>query len=236
MSLFLLGFLIGIRHALDADHIAAVSALVTDSKSIRHAVQQGTVWGLGHTVTLLILGTIVVVLDSQLPESFANALELAVAAMLIILGVDVVRRVLRDRMHFHVHSHADGTTHFHAHAHRGESHHDPSRHDHSHPTGFPYRAMLVGTMHGMAGSAALILLTLNAVESIGLALIYMLLFGLGSLLGMAVFSLVIAVPLRLSARSLTWTHKGIQLSLGLISVIIGVMLAYEIGVDGGLLM
>ncbi len=234
MSLLFLGFLIGLRHALEADHVAAVSALVTDSASIRHAVKQGTVWGVGHTATLFLLGTTVVVLDSELPEKFTYGLEFAVATMLVLLGIDVIRRVLRDCVHFHVHSHADGTTHFHVHAHPGGRSHSPSQHRHSHPEGFPYRAMFVGMMHGMAGSAALILLTLSTVESIGLALLYMLLFGLGSMLGMAVFSLIIALPLRASARGLTWIHNGVQLALGITSLVIGLLLACEVGFDGGL--
>ena len=234
MSLLFLGFLIGIRHALEADHVAAVSALITDSTSIKHAVMQGTVWGVGHTITLFLFGTAVVILDSALPETFAVGLEFAVATMLVLLGLDVIRRVLRDRVHFHVHGHADGTKHFHLHAHPEGSHHNPSQHRHSHPGGFPYRAMFVGIMHGMAGSAALILLTLSSVESVGLALLYMLLFGLGSILGMAVFSLIIAIPLRASARGLTWIHNGVQLTLGITSLVIGLLLAYEVGVDGGL--
>lgn len=235
MSLLFLGFLIGIRHALEADHIAAVSAIVADSRSVSQAVRQGTVWGIGHTATLFLLGTIVVVLGTELPRDFAGFLELAVAAMLVLLGIDVIRRVVRERMHFHVHSHADGTTHFHAHAHPGESGHDASRHRHRHRDRFPFRAMIVGMVHGMAGSAALILLTLSAVESIGLALLYMFLFGLGSILGMAVFSLVIAVPLRASARGLTWMHNGIQVALGLASLVIGLMLAWQVGIVDGLL-
>ena len=94
--------------------------------------------------------------------------------------------------------------------------------------------MFVGIMHGMAGSAALIMLTLSTVESVGLALLYMLLFGLGSMLGMAVFSLMIAVLLRASVRGLTWVHNGVQLALGITSFVIGLLLAYEVGFDGGL--
>ncbi len=235
MSLLFLGFLIGIRHALEADHVAAVSALVADAKSIRQAVRHGTVWSVGHTATLFLLGTVVVVLDAELPASFAQGLELAVAAVLVLLGIDVIRRVLRDRMHFHVHSHPDGTTHFHAHAHPGGSKHEAENHRHAHTEAFPYRAMLVGVMHGMAGSAALILLTLSTVESIGLAVLYMFLFALGSILGMAVFSLIIALPLSASAQGLTWVHNGVQLTLGVTSLVIGLALAYEVGIVGGLL-
>ncbi len=147
----------------------------------------------------------------------------------------MIRRVVRDRLHFHVHSHADGTTHFHAHAHPGESIHDASRHQHRHRGRFPFRAMIVGMVHGMAGSAALILLTLSSVKSVGIALLYMFLFGLGSILGMAVFSLIIAVPLSASARGLTWVHNGIQVTLGLAGVVIGLMLAWEVGIVDGLL-
>lgn len=232
MSLLLLGFLIGMRHALEADHLAAVAALATSSPSLAHTVKQGAVWGLGHTLTLFFFGTAVVVLDVVLPETLARWLELAVGIMLVILGAGVIRRMLRDRVHIHAHSHQDGTTHFHAHGHPDEARHDARQHQHPHAQGFPVRALLVGVVHGMAGSAALILLTLSTVESVPLALLYMLLFGIGSILGMALLSIVIALPLRASARGLTWLHHAVQMAIGFATVALGVMLVYEVGVVG----
>ena len=168
-----------------------------------------------------------------LPETMAQWLELAVGVMLVILGGDVVQRMVRDRVHFHTHRHADGTQHFHAHRHYPrEARHDVRHHSHSHGQGFPIRALLVGVMHGMAGSAALILLTLNTVGSPLLAFLYMLLFGLGSIAGMALLSLVIAVPLRASARNLTWVHNGLQAVVGFATIGFGVVLVYRSGVLG----
>ena len=227
MSILLLGFLIGLRHALEADHVAAVAALTSTSSSARAATKIGLVWGVGHTVTLLLFGTLVVVMDTVVPHQIALYLEFAVGIMLLVLGADVIRRVIRDRVHFHAHGHGDGKVHFHAHAHVGVKTHTQDAHAHAHPTGFPYRALAVGLMHGMAGSAALILLTLSQVESLSTALGYMLLFGLGSVLGMGTLSFVIALPLRASARGLTWMHNALQGVLGLTTVTLGAMLVFD---------
>jgi len=227
MSVMFLGFLMGLRHALEADHVAAIAALSSRTSSTREAVRIGLVWGLGHTVTLLIVGTLVVVLDAVAPVQFAAYLELAVGVMLVALGVDVIRRVVRDRIHFHVHGHTSGVVHFHAHAHKGARTHGEEAHHHVHPKGFPYRALLVGLMHGMAGSAALILLTISKVDSVALAVGYMALFGVGSLLGMGTLSVIIAWPLRATARSLTWAHNGLQCVLGIATVTLGVLLIHD---------
>lgn len=227
MSILLLGFLIGLRHALEADHVAAVAALASTSSCARETVKIGLVWGIGHSATLLIIGTLVVAVDAVVPQQFALYLEFAVGIMLVGLGIDVIRRVVRDRVHFHLHGHKDGSVHFHAHAHLGVKVHAKDAHAHSHPSGFPYRALAVGLMHGMAGSAALILLTLSQVESLSTAFGYMLLFGLGSVLGMGTLSFVIALPLRASARGLTWMHNALQTGLGLTTITLGALLVYD---------
>jgi len=149
--------------------------------------------------------------------------------MLVLLGLDVIRRLVQERIHFHLHRHRDGEVHFHAHSHTGARAHDPGRHVHEHPDGFPLRALFVGLMHGMAGSAALILLTLQTVHSPLLGLLYIALFGIGSMLGMALLSIVIAVPLRYSARGMTWLHNGLQAVIGVATIGIGAMLVYRIG-------
>jgi len=155
--------------------------------------------------------------------------------MLVGLGLDVLRRLLRDRVHFHSHQHGPQARHFHAHSHAGEprSGHDPTRHRHDHARPFaqtvsrwlgdmPLRALFIGLMHGMAGSAALILLTLESIDSPWTGLAYMALFGVGSMLGMGLLSVVIAVPLRRSARGLTWFHNGLQAVIGSATVVLGV--------------
>ncbi|MGI9265030.1 MAG: urease accessory protein, partial [Gammaproteobacteria bacterium] len=119
--------------------------------------------------------------------------------------------------------------HFHAHSHVGEREHKPERHNHTHAEGFPVRALYVGLMHGMAGSAALILLTLQTVESPLTGLIYIALFGIGSMAGMALLSLAIAIPLRCSAKGLTWLHNGLQGVIGLATILVGAFLVFQSG-------
>jgi ABC-type nickel/cobalt efflux system permease component RcnA len=151
--------------------------------------------------------------------------------MLVLLGADALYRLRRSRIHFHAHRHADGVAHFHAHSHRGEgAPHDPARHEHPHPRGFPARALLVGMVHGMAGSAALVLLSLEALRSPAWGLLYIAIFGLGSILGMAVLSAAIAVPLRLSSRHLTRAHDGLSAAVGLATLVLGCYIVYRVGI------
>ena len=217
----------GMRHACEADHAAAVASLATRKGSIAQTVQQGMVWGLGHTLTLLIFSSLVLMLGTIIPERFAQGLELMVGVMLVGLGIDVFRRMRKKRIHFHVHQHPDLPPHFHAHAHTELTHPANTSHDHAH--GFPYRALLIGLMHGMAGSAALILLTLNATLSASQAIVYILLFGLGSTLGMGLLSFIMAIPFWYSARSLTWLHNGLQACVGVMTTILGVLMAFSSG-------
>jgi hypothetical protein len=228
MSLLLLGFLIGMRHALEADHVAAVASLATRSPSVAHAVKQGAFWGLGHTLTLFIFGSIVIWMDTVMPEKLAQGLELAVGVMLIFLGADVLRRLIRKQVHFHGHFHSNGTFHFHAHTHAGENRHGPQHHEHAHQRGVPLRALFVGLMHGMAGSAALILLTLQTVRSPWTGMVYILVFGMGSILGMVALSAIIVIPLHKSAKGLTWLHNGLQAGIGMTTILFGTFVIYKV--------
>ena len=230
MTLLLFGFLIGMRHAMEADHIAAVASLSTKSNSVKHAIKQGAVWGLGHTITLFIIGTTVLMIDTLVPENIALILEALVGIMLVILGIDVLRRFYIDRVHFHVHKHNNGERHFHAHSHKGEKAHDPSHHVHKHENSFPFRALLVGLMHGLAGSAALILLTLETIPSVATGILYIVLFGFGSIIGMAALSVVIAVPFHYSSKYINWLHHSLQIVIGTATIIIGSLLVYESGI------
>ena len=230
LTLLALGFALGMRHALEADHAAAVASLALRSRSVSHTLRQGLAWGLGHTLTLLLFSSVVLILGLVIPERFAEGLECAVGLMLIGLGLDVLRRMWKERIHFHLHQHPDEPPHFHAHAHRAqENHAAPMAHAHGHPTGFPYRALLVGLMHGMAGSAALIVLTLQTVIAPADAISYILMFGLGSTLGMGLFSLVMAIPLWYSAKSFTWLHQGIQTGVGISTALLGLFVMYQHG-------
>ena len=222
-TLLLLGFLLGMRHAIEADHVAAVASLVTNNESVGQSVKQGAVWGLGHTLTLFLFGSVALLFNSHISENMASWLEFAVGGLLVILGLDVIRRVYRNRIHFHMHTHEDSHPHFHAHSHANHQNHDEAAHQHTHQKGaFPFRALLVGLMHGMAGASALIVLTVSQIDSTMTALIYMALFGVGSMLGMAVLSAVIAWPLRRSANGLTRLHNGIQYALGGFTLFLGI--------------
>lgn len=240
IEILLMGFLLGMRHAMESDHVAAVASLVTKSPSLRESVRLGSMWGLGHTLTLFIFGSAVMLLDHMIPERMAMMLEFTVGIMLVMLGIDVVRRFMRERVHFHAHRHADGTLHFHAHAHAGDDEHAASdhagiSHEHTHSAAFPLRALLVGIMHGMAGSAALIVLTLQTVQSFGMGMVYIALFGLGSIGGMAALSMAIMLPLRHSARRYAGLHGYLQLGIGCATLLLGATLMIDIG-RGGLLL
>jgi len=228
-AILVLGFLLGMRHALESDHVAAVATLVAQRLTFGRTLMQGAIWGVGHALTLFLAFSLVLFLEVMVPERFAAALEALVGLMLVALGVDVLVRLWRERVHFHVHRHHDGTLHLHAHAHEAESReeHDPRHHEHEHLHGFPLRALLVGMVHGLAGSAALILLTLNSTMSPALGLVYVALFGAGATAGMAFLSAAIAVPLRWSARSMTWLNRGLQATVGCATIAIGAMLVLE---------
>jgi hypothetical protein len=235
IEILLMGFLLGMRHAMESDHVAAVASLVTRSPSMRESLRLGSMWGLGHTVTLFLFGSAVMLLDHMIPERLAMMLEFTVGIMLVMLGIDVVRRFMVERVHFHAHRHADGTLHFHAHRHADNTNHDKLSHEHTHAASFPLRALLVGIMHGMAGSAALILLTLQTVQSFGMGLIYISLFGLGSIGGMAALSMAIMLPLRHSASRYTRLHQYLLFGIGAATIVLGISLMFEIGISGQML-
>jgi hypothetical protein len=216
-----LGFLLGMQHALEADHIAAVSSIAARRTDVGDIVKHGLTWGLGHTLTLFVFAGAAILLGRAIPEHFARPIETAVGIMLVGLGAHVLWRLWRDRVHFHQHSHGDGAVHIHAHSHAGETvaH---ARAPHAHGHGFRWRTLLVGLMHGMAGSAALLVLTVSQVPNPVAGLGYVALFGIGSMIGMGALSTVIAVPLAVSARWLTWANRGLQGAVGLVTITIGV--------------
>jgi ABC-type nickel/cobalt efflux system permease component RcnA len=225
LSILFVGLLLGMQHATEADHLAAVATLATRQTGWRQAWRQGACWGLGHTLTLLAFAGVVLALGRVIPPVVERVLETGVGLMLVLLGADVVRRLWRDRIHFHPHRHEspDGpdVVHVHAHSHHGDGVHARSVHDHPHPTGWPLRALAVGIMHGLAGSAALVLMSLQATPTLSLGLAYIALFGLGSIAGMALLSIVIAAPMRLSARHLARLQQVMQAGVGLFSCTLG---------------
>jgi hypothetical protein len=215
-----LGFLLGIQHALEADHVAAVSSIAARRTEVADIVKHGLTWGLGHTLTLFAFAGAALALGQAIPEDLARPIESAVGIMLVGLGAHVLWRLWRDRVHFHKHRHGDGTVHFHAHGHAGET--TPhARAPHAHGHSFRWRTLLVGLMHGMAGSAALLVLAISQASSVAVGLGYVALFGIGSMFGMAALSTVIAVPLVLSARWLTSANSGLQGAVGVLTIAIG---------------
>ena len=221
-----LGFLLGMQHALEADHIAAVSSIAARRTDVGDIVRHGLTWGLGHTLTLFVFAGAAIVLGHAIPDYLAQPIETAVGIMLIGLGAHVLWRLWRDRVHFHRHGHGDGTVHIHAHSHAGETM-PHARAPHAHGHSFRWRTLMVGLMHGMAGSAALLVLTVSQAASPALALGYVALFGIGSMLGMGALSTVIAVPIAVSARWLTWANSGLQGAVGVITIAIGVTTIVE---------
>ncbi|MHB8268056.1 HoxN/HupN/NixA family nickel/cobalt transporter [Bradyrhizobium sp.] len=218
-----LGFLLGMQHALEADHVAAVSSIAARRSDVADIVKHGLTWGLGHTLTLFVFAGLAILLGHAIPDSVARPIEAAVGVMLIGLGTHVLWRLWRDRVHVHSHAHGDGTRHIHLHSHAGEAAaHAASAHAHVHVHGFRWRTLLVGLMHGMAGSAALLVLAVSQAANPLTAVAYVLLFGLGSMLGMGALSAVIAVPLAVSARWLSWANRGLQGAVGVVTVAVGV--------------
>ncbi len=228
LALLSLGFLIGISHAFEADHVAAVSSLVSGKTSRITMMRHGAIWGMGHTLTLFLVGGGVLLAGVVIGPNVSNGLETAVGVMLLGLGGHVFYRLWRDRVHFHLHRHGDGTRHFHLHSHAGEDgRHDPGKHSHGHPDGAAIRTLMVGMMHGMAGSASLVLVAAAAMNSLALGLLYILLFGVGSILGMATMSLVIALPLTYTAQALTRVNTSLQFLIGTITIGVGAVKLFE---------
>ena len=224
ISLLAFGFLLGIRHALEADHIATFATLVSTEASHSRMLRQAFAWGLGHSLTLLLFGLVVLTMDQLISESLALGLEACVGVIMIALGLDVIRRALKSNFHFHVHKHADGKVHLHGHSHTRdqiEQHQQKEAHEHAHHKLLPLRTLLIGMVHGAAGSAALMLLFIDKIESFALSLGYILLFGAGSIIGMLAFSLVISVPMTLASKYLSRFYRYLQIVTGLLTAGIG---------------
>jgi hypothetical protein len=237
-SVLSLGFIIGLRHTLEADHICAIAALTTRTGSVRRAVPIGLLWGFGHTLALGAFGMVAIMMKAEVPENLSSFLELAVGLMLIALGTEVLFRLHRERIHFHTHSHEEGTLHFHAHSHPRASSFDGKdrkyydknvsiSHQHQHPRGLKLRAFLIGIMHGMAGSAVLIVLTMQNLQSVTSGVAYIALFGIGSMLGMVVLSASIAWPLWRWGQPLTWLNNAARASVGTLTIVLGSIIVYK---------
>lgn len=247
------GFVLGIRHSFDPDHLVAMGTIVGESRSVGRSAVVGAMWGLGHTVSLLVTGLVVLGLRLTIPESLALGLEMGVAAMLVFLGTLLVVRAARGEVHVHAHSHEDGTVHAHLHAHTPDCGGSgaPAVHHHAHGfRGFVAalfggsgsrlgeigrKPFWVGIVHGLAGSAGLMLLGLAATPTFAGGLAYLLLFGAGLVVGMLVMSALLSVPFVLSSRRQVRFNTAIRLAAGLASIAFGLVLGYEIAFVDGLL-
>lgn len=223
LAILAFGFLVGMGHALEADHLAAVAAMAADGKSRRGMVMMGALWGVGHTITLFALCAAVILFGFALTARTTAAFEFGVGVMLVLLGLNVLRKMRRAKVHFHVHEHEDKRPHFHAHSHLHSSvEHRADRHRHEHRKPWSFRPLLVGLMHGAAGSAALLAFALAAAHDARTAVFYVLVFGVGSIFGMATLSLAASWPLGLAQRTASWLHRGVTVAIAAFAVALGI--------------
>lgn len=220
------GFVAGLKHALDPDHVVAVSTIVSEHKSLARSSLVGTFWGLGHSASLLAVGLLIILLRSAIPEEAALWMELPVAAMLIGLGAGVLVKMAREQgieVHAHSHSHDGEPPHSHIHVHNRDGH------DHKHYLfRLGRRPFAVGMVHGFAGSAAVTLGAMTTIPSVSLGLIYIALFGLGSVGGMLLMSAVIGLPFAATARKFAAVNSGIRVFAALFSVGFGLFLGWDL--------
>lgn len=221
-----LGFAIGIQHATEADHVVAVTTLVSKNKKLRNASLLGALWGAGHTATLLAAGTVVMLFAVSIPSKLGTTFELGVGIMLVILGLSVVRKIWNIKSldyffgifslkHAHPHLHND-QIHIHEHEHDQD-------HAHSH------KSILVGMVHGLAGSGALMLILLSTVDSFMTGILYILLFGIGSIVGMLGISTALGLPFVFTAKKYTNINRRIRVIAASISIALGILIIYEVG-------
>ena len=262
-SLLFLGFFLGMRHATDADHVVAIATIVSRQRTLRGSALIGGAWGVGHTLTILAVGGAIILFGVVIPARVGLAMEFAVGIMLVLLGLLTLTgmsRVIREAagsragmvMHAHDHS-AHPYPHEHAHAHGDYVHQHAHGHgadDHGHPddqtplarmdrrlgglTLYQWlRPLVVGIVHGLAGSAAVALLVLAAVRDPGWAMAYLLLFGAGTIIGMMVITMALAAPFAFSWTRLPRFNWQLRVASGLISFGFGLLLIYEIGFAAG---
>jgi hypothetical protein len=251
-----LGFALGMRHATDPDHVVAVTAILTRERRLVAATRTGLVWGLGHSLTVLLVGCAIIVLKIQVPVRLGLAMEFAVAIVLILLGLPAVGVLLKSIsaglgwfsppvaaaaavVHSHVHSHG-GVAHSHVHAHDADgatvhqSHlFDPDAACQPAPRS-ALKSFGVGLVHGLAGSAAIALIVLGAIPQPIWGAAYLGVFCLGTIAGMMLITTAIGAPMILAAHHVGRLHRRLVLGSGLLSFCFGLFIAYQIGVTRGL--
>lgn len=252
LAIVALGFFLGMRHATDPDHVIAVSTIVTRERSMRHASLIGALWGLGHTLTIVVVGAAIILFSVVIPARVGLTMELSVGLMLVLLGVLNLTGFMRwitenltpGGGHGHTHPHAHGDyVHTHPHGHGPEAH---GHAEDATPQGWldktfgrlglyqSLRPLIVGVVHGLAGSAAVALLVLTTIRNPLWATAYLLVFGIGTIAGMMLITAAIAAPLALGGNRFGSLNRYFATASGLISLGFGLFLVYEIGIVEGL--
>jgi ABC-type nickel/cobalt efflux system permease component RcnA len=248
LSAIFLGFLLGLQHATDPDHLVAVATILTRERRFADGALIGVLWGAGHMTTLTIVGAIIIGLKLTIPPAVGGGLELVVAAMLIVLGVLRLRDAARGLetvpaghlVADHDHGGGAGVVHSHPHAHEVAQTHE---HPHVHPSrwltalgwrsGWPAgRAVVVGAIHGLAGSAAVSLLVLATLRSTASAITYLLIFGIGTVIGMTLLTAVMAYPVSLALRYRR-ARQALALCAGLGSIAFGIAYGFGLVLGSG---
>ena len=217
-SVLILGLLLGMRHAAEPDHLAAVASLSAGTRDRLSTVIRGATWGAGHTIALVAVGALSLGLGLRIPDT--PWFDRGVGVMLAVLGVNVLLRLRRQRIHVHLHRHEDGRIHLHAHRHGPDDPH-AEHHPHAHHRRLELKAACVGMLHGLAGSAALMLVMASAMTSRWTGLAYLAIFGVGSIAGMALLSAAIAAPLGVSARRFAGAHAALEWAIAIGTIGIG---------------
>jgi ABC-type nickel/cobalt efflux system permease component RcnA len=249
LSIIVIGFFLGMRHATDPDHVIAVSTIVSQQRSAKRAALIGIFWGLGHTLTILVVGSGIILFNLVIPARIGLAMELSVGFMLILLGgwnlVSFMHSLPPGNedlgiAHSHPHRHG-GYVHSHLHQPAPEHHHDEAwnplaRLDRLLGNTTPYqvlRPLIVGIVHGLAGSAAVALLILASIRDSTWAIVYLLVFGIGTIAGMMLITLSIASAFRFVGSRFQAFGRRLALVSGLVSLVFGLVLAYQICVVQG---
>lgn len=209
LPILLLGFLLGIKHAIEPDHIIAVSTIASDTKSIKRSIFAGVYWGIGHTATLFIVGMFLILAKNTITDTVALSLEFIVGIMLVTLGINSVLSIIKHR-HYHAHS---------------SSPIEGNKRPH-------IKSFFIGLIHGLAGSAAMVLLTMSTVATAWQGAMYILIFGCGTVIGMLCFSTVIGIPFVLSSGK--QLNRYLTNLAGIISILFGLYYMYNLGVNEGL--
>jgi high-affinity nickel-transport protein len=221
VAVLLLGLFLGMRHATDADHVVAVTTIVSRERSVRAAGLVGAVWGIGHTLTILVVGGAIILFGLVIPPRLGLSMELSVALMLVVLGV---ANFAGAGKRLEEAARPAGAAHPHA--------HEPTRLG-LRPAQF-VRSLVVGVVHGLAGSAAVALLVLTTIRDARWALLYLLVFGAGTVVGMMILTSMIAVPFAVAADKFARVNRRMVQVTSLVSIGLGLLLAWKIGIAGGL--